>query len=148
MGIELSKFKYNILHKLLLKPSIVSPIYTRSLKSSIIYNFTSYSPHPIFPLPRHYFPTPSLSHHFFKSRLNPSNPPCVFFLIPIAFAIHPSPIINASGPENSSSWMNVVPPGVVLLGWKWNMCSPLKSEWKEPYHRKEVGEFSWGCVLV
>jgi hypothetical protein len=57
----------------------------------------------------------------FKSLLKVSKVFCVFFLID-----EPRENKIANKPEKSSACTNLVPPGVVVLGSKRNMCFPVR----------------------
>jgi hypothetical protein len=92
------------------------------------------------PVTLRYFPT-SASTALFKSALNPSHPFRVFSFIPALLAIAPSPYNPPSKPENTSSCVNVVPPGVVCDGVQWNECVPVNMRGRLPVQEKRVGVF-------
>jgi hypothetical protein len=67
----------------------------------------------------------------------------VFSGIPIDRATKFSPITNDRIPVKFSSWVKVVPPGVLVLGLKKKAWSPTKIPEYPPFQAKRVGEFSY-----
>jgi hypothetical protein len=98
---------------------------SRKQKSRILHTLTH---------PSYCFPS-KLSTLFFKSRFITSKPGPAFFVLS-------EKLIAVRSPEKSSRLINVVCPGVTLLGRNSKKCFPTSTPFQPPSQTKRSGEFS------